>query len=307
MTQTNLEGNWKQVPDHAQYKGADWKNKVKRINGIKLEEAKEIGALDPTVSFFFYVKGGQMVLEGKGVFRHGDAVFFSGKPWYGTAPDLADSYEKPLDLKLTYLEPAFQEIQEIFPKEEPQIQEHRAALIEHLSNQSEPAPDSPILKLNHSELISLPPVPITACDEAIAIAIVEAILFLFGAKGLKISNEERVARAIFRELGPDTLRGLSRAIVNFNEAQGAEEKAKALFALVGGIYNAGGFRAVLKALKHELSWWEWFKISAIMVAQLTAWLATDGVAFVAEVSLTILGATDLIEACAKVAQQCQSA
>jgi len=35
-----------------------------------------------------------MVLETKGVFRTGDVVFFSGKPWYGSAVGLADAYEK---------------------------------------------------------------------------------------------------------------------------------------------------------------------------------------------------------------------
>ncbi len=34
-----------------------------------------------------------MVLTGKGEFKPKDAVFFSGKPWYGSAPQ-ADSYEK---------------------------------------------------------------------------------------------------------------------------------------------------------------------------------------------------------------------
>ena len=28
------------------------------------------------------------------VFRKGDAAFFSGKPWFGSTPGLADGYEK---------------------------------------------------------------------------------------------------------------------------------------------------------------------------------------------------------------------
>jgi hypothetical protein len=49
-----------------------------------------------------FVKGTQMYLEGdaknqaKGLFSRGDVVFFGGKPWYGSAPGLADAYEKVL-------------------------------------------------------------------------------------------------------------------------------------------------------------------------------------------------------------------
>jgi hypothetical protein len=97
------EVHWKMIPDVAQYKGADWANEVRRERGISLERAKEIGASDQRITYFFYMKGGSMYLEGgsgphgwtdKGVFNHGDAVFFSGKPWYGSAPGFADAYEK---------------------------------------------------------------------------------------------------------------------------------------------------------------------------------------------------------------------
>jgi hypothetical protein len=95
--------SWKKIPDVAQYKIADWKNEVKRVNGITLEEAMEIGREDISITFFFYVKGIQLYLEGKkgpngwsekGSFQQGDAVFFSGKPWYGSSPGLSDAYEK---------------------------------------------------------------------------------------------------------------------------------------------------------------------------------------------------------------------
>jgi hypothetical protein len=96
------EVQWNIQPNVAQYKGADWKNEVRREGGITLEQAKKIGASDPDITFFFYVKG-RIRLEGKsgpngwtekGTFRRGDAVFFTGKPWYGSAPGKADAYEK---------------------------------------------------------------------------------------------------------------------------------------------------------------------------------------------------------------------
>lgn len=88
------------VPDVAQYRGADWKNEVGRARGLTLDQAKALAAANPKITYFFITKGAQLVLEGsstftaKGVFHTGDVVFFSGSPWYGSAPGLADAYEK---------------------------------------------------------------------------------------------------------------------------------------------------------------------------------------------------------------------
>jgi len=121
------EVTFNRIPDVAQYKGSDYRNAVRVERGISLEEALEIAANDPEVDYFVYLKGGEMVLEflpdqsydpandplelvtngrytfddgqpGHGYmrpFRHGDVVFFKndGK-WLGSAPGLADVYEK---------------------------------------------------------------------------------------------------------------------------------------------------------------------------------------------------------------------
>jgi len=84
------------VADVAQYSGADWANEVRRDKGITIDQAKALAAANPKITYFFITKGGQMSLGAKGVFRTGDVVFFSGKPWYGSAVGLADAYEKAL-------------------------------------------------------------------------------------------------------------------------------------------------------------------------------------------------------------------
>jgi len=78
---------WTKKSNVAQYGGADWKNEVKRP-----QQAREIGDSIPEVNFFFYCRQG-MYLPSKGEFNRGDAVFFSGEPWYGSAPQ-CDAYEK---------------------------------------------------------------------------------------------------------------------------------------------------------------------------------------------------------------------
>lgn len=90
---------FEKIPDVAQYKWADWSNLVKIEKGITLEQAKAIAGSDSNINFFFYTKGGQMVLESQDwssfkIFQHGDVAFFSGEPWWGSAPGLADGYIK---------------------------------------------------------------------------------------------------------------------------------------------------------------------------------------------------------------------
>lgn len=92
-----LEG-YEKIADVAQYKMADWSQVVGIAKNKSLAEAKAIADSHPEITFFFYTKGYQMVLEKEDgsyrVFHHGDAVFFSGQPWWGSAPGLADGYVK---------------------------------------------------------------------------------------------------------------------------------------------------------------------------------------------------------------------
>jgi len=86
--------SFNRVVDVAQYSGADWANEVRREKGLSVDQAKAIAAANPKITYFVIVKGAQMSLGAKGVFRMGDTVFFSGKPWYGSATGLADAYER---------------------------------------------------------------------------------------------------------------------------------------------------------------------------------------------------------------------
>lgn len=99
MSAVSTDG-FAKLKDVAQYGEGDWSNVVGIARGISVQEAKTIASNNPEITFFFYTKGYQMVL-GTGrhdgscrVFHHGDTVFFSGEPWWGSANDLADGYMK---------------------------------------------------------------------------------------------------------------------------------------------------------------------------------------------------------------------
>lgn len=94
---------WAKKSDVAMYQGADWNNHVKTVSQCSPEKAKRISLKDPNISFFFFCRE-RIDLGKQGVFDSGDAVFFSGKPKYGGAPQ-CDSYEKE-NMTIVYINPA---------------------------------------------------------------------------------------------------------------------------------------------------------------------------------------------------------
>ena len=97
ITQVHSDG-FKKILNVAQQKNADWSQVIGIAKRISITEAKQIAEENPEITFFFYTKGYRMVLEKTDgsyrVFYHGDTVFFSGEPQWGTAPGLADGYLK---------------------------------------------------------------------------------------------------------------------------------------------------------------------------------------------------------------------
>lgn len=83
---------WKKIPGVAMYDDANWEQEVYRQSGMTTETALAYANTDDRVTFFFYMNA-NMSLPKHGNFSPGDAVFFSGKPWLGSAP-MADTYEK---------------------------------------------------------------------------------------------------------------------------------------------------------------------------------------------------------------------
>ncbi|WP_203258744.1 hypothetical protein [Hyunsoonleella ulvae] len=83
---------WKTVSDVAQYGGASWDNHIETITGTSVEAAKVHAEANPNITFFFFCRQ-PMYLSADKDFSANTAVFFSGTPWYGSAPQ-CDSYEK---------------------------------------------------------------------------------------------------------------------------------------------------------------------------------------------------------------------
>lgn len=98
---TSENPKFKKNSNVAQYKEADWSQVIGIARSITLEQAFKIAEQNPDITYFFYMKGGSMILEKTDgtyrIFRHGDTVFFAGEPWWGSAPGFSDGYIKIQD------------------------------------------------------------------------------------------------------------------------------------------------------------------------------------------------------------------
>jgi hypothetical protein len=70
------------------FEGANWNNYLYTWNLATAEEALQ-GA-QTAASFFFYCRGPLQLTNGRS-FQAGDAVYFTGSPWWGSAPQ-CDAY-----------------------------------------------------------------------------------------------------------------------------------------------------------------------------------------------------------------------
>jgi hypothetical protein len=78
----------KTVPNVAMYEGANWDNYLYTQNFPTIDAALQ--AAQTAASFFFYCRGPLILTNGHS-FNTGDAAFFSGTPWWGSAPQ-SDAY-----------------------------------------------------------------------------------------------------------------------------------------------------------------------------------------------------------------------
>jgi hypothetical protein len=92
--------NWIMTPNVAQYGGANWNNWIATQNFGSVADAQNYAVQNPDITFFFYARQ-YMILSNGRSFNPGDAAFFSGQPWFGSAPQ-CDSYQK-----FFYQTPAF--------------------------------------------------------------------------------------------------------------------------------------------------------------------------------------------------------
>ena len=94
--------SWTKTANVAMFGGANWDGFIKKVTNSTPQQAKRIAIKNPKINFFFFCRE-NIDLGDKREFDSGDAVFFSGKPWFGGAPQ-CDSYKKN-QMTIVYISP----------------------------------------------------------------------------------------------------------------------------------------------------------------------------------------------------------
>ncbi|ABC32352.1 conserved hypothetical protein [Hahella chejuensis KCTC 2396] len=150
-------------------------------------------------------------------------------------------------------------------------------------------------------------VEVSSCVNAIGVSVVRFALFASSLAGLpaKFSNDE--INAVVYKLSQSSLpAGLQAAIIRYHNQVGAYDKAKAALNVLSQINNASLIYPIFQAYKGKMVFGDWIKAFVTLSLQLTAWIASDGTAFIAEAGFVIMSADALAESSADVYHYCRS-
>ena len=94
--------SWTKTANVAMLGDANWDGFIRKVPNSSPQQAKRISIKNPKINFFFFCRE-HSKLGDKGEFDPGDAVFFRGKPSFGSAPQ-CDSYQKN-QMTIVYISP----------------------------------------------------------------------------------------------------------------------------------------------------------------------------------------------------------
>jgi hypothetical protein len=145
---------------------------------------------------------------------------------------------------------------------------------------------------------------ITDCEMAVGYVVFDVICLALGAVGLRSTVNSRTIRAIGEAAAP-VLSKLETIIARM-AAPGASttDIAWGVFDILKIIYGGGSLGAVFSAFTDSLTWWDMILYGITGTATIIAALATDGVAFVAEVVILLATFGFLVSDSVKAAEVC---
>ena len=148
---------------------------------------------------------------------------------------------------------------------------------------------------------------ITPCEKAIGYVIFDAVCLALGAVGLRAAVSGATIEAMTRAAAP-AMSQIERIIATMAApGAGVTDYARGIFNILKAIYSGGCLGAVFSAFTSSLSWWDGVLYGITGTATIVAALATDGVAFVAEVVILLATFGFLASDTAKAVDACSIA
>ena len=153
-------------------------------------------------------------------------------------------------------------------------------------------------------LMAMPAVPITPCQMAIGYVVFDVVCLAVGAVGLRATVKASTVEAMAHAVTPV----LSKIEVSISRmaAQGASKTdiAWGVFDILKTIYTGGSLGAVFSAFTDSLTWWDMILYGVTGIATIVAAVATDGVAFAAEIIVLLASAGFVASDSVKAVQAC---
>ena len=127
--------------------------------------------------------------------------------------------------------------------------------------------------------------------------IIEAVILVLNAVGIKLSVSQKVILKVVQEIIPviEKSSEIQQAIKALQEAMergSISDSARAIFDLIKACYSAGILWQIIKELCSNMSKTDWARTIANVSAEIIATFASGGVALIAEIALALKSAYD---------------
>lgn len=196
-----------------------------------------------------------------------------------------------------HLNDAIDKLGELYPSYDKSLDKYNELIIKHIIEGTAPT-DSEIMELEgifDIDLASTNDTP-SSCQSAAAHMIVDGFVTAIGLMGLKIPGKSTIAEKLALKIEVEGMNDFRETVYNFRNATSNSQKAYQFFKMLSDIYNGNFFQILLSSVSSAItSTWDKIKFAVTFVAQLIAWFATEGVAFIAQVVLLVSDLAELYE------------
>lgn len=165
-------------------------------------------------------------------------------------------------------------------------------------------PKSKEVDVDSPPIVASSSITITECEKAIAFVIFDVICLAVGGIGLRSGASAEDAEAIAKAAKP-VLSELEATIAKIADSGASvTDRAWGVFQILKTIWSGGCGGAVISAFLGTLSWHDAIIYGVTALATILAALATDGVAFVAEVVIELATFAFLVDDSIKAVDAC---
>ena len=133
------------------------------------------------------------------------------------------------------------------------------------------------------------------CTKAIIATVVRAAMLILDLYGLRarLKTKKAIESGMKSQVPEKAFNGFQTLIEKLSTASGAKDKGLAFYNLMQGMDNLNIIKIVTKSAKQDMNFREWVKFGLLFGLQVSAWFLSGGIAFAAQVGLTVVSAVEL--------------